>query len=200
MFAERDIMLQMSTAYELRVVLKDIKPPIWRVIRVPGNTTLHRLHQVIQAVMGWTNSHLYLFHVGEADFGEPDPEWEQEVMDSTRTSLERIVRSGVRSFVYEYDMGDSWEHQITIQKTLEDDRNETQPVCLEGARACPPEDCGGPYGYPDFLEAISDPNHEEHEETLEWAGGHFDPEEFDLDAVNKALASLRVRRPKASRR
>lgn len=175
--------------YELRVVLKDTEPPIWRVIQVPEHATLHRLHEVLQVAMGWTNSHLYLFHVGGSTFGEPSPEWELDVRDSTHTMLSDIASQGSVPFLYEYDLGDSWLHEITIQGTVES-RGAERPRCTGGARACPPEDCGGPIGYRDFLEAISDPRHEEHEAMLDWVGGHFDPEEFDAGAVDRALALL----------
>ncbi len=175
--------------YELRVVMKDIEPPVWRTIQVPESTTLHRLHQVLQVAMGWTNSHLYLFHVGGKTYGEPSPEWESEVLDATITTLEQIVSHGNRSFVYEYDLGDSWMHEISLQRTVEAG-GEERPRCPGGARACPPEECGGPWGYEEFLRAISDPSHEEHERFLEWVGGHFDPEEFEAAAVDQALRIL----------
>ena len=175
--------------YELRVVMKGIEPPVWRTIQVPENATLHRLHEVLQVAMGWTNSHLYLFHVGGKVYSEPSPEWELDVQDSTSTTLEEIVSKGGPSVLYEYDLGDSWMHEVTLQEMAEAG-GEERPRCTGGARACPPEDCGGPSGYEYFLEAISDPGHEEHERMLEWVGGHFDPEEFEAGAVDRALELL----------
>ncbi len=175
--------------YEFRVELTGIAPPVWRMIQVPHRTALHGLHQVIQVAMGWTNSHLYLFHVGGRRYSEPSPEWDLEVRDSTRARLAEIISGGSLSFLYEYDLGDSWMHEVTLQRTLEV-RGEERPRCTGGARACPPEDCGGPPGYSDFLEAISDPDNDDHEEMLDWAGGHFDPEDFDAHGVDLALRRL----------
>ena len=174
---------------EFRVELKGTDPAVWRMIQVPHRATLHRLHEVLQVAMGWTDSHLYLFHVGGEVYGEPSPEWESEVQDSTSTTLEEIVSEGSPSFLYEYDLGDSWMHEITLRGTLEA-KGEGRPRCTGGARACPPEDCGGPPGYEYFLEAISDPGHEEHDVLLEWAGGDFDPEDFDAGLVDSALSLL----------
>lgn len=175
--------------YELRVVIKGIEPPVWRSIQVPESATLHRLHQVMQVAMGWANSHLFLFHVGGKVYGEPSPEWESEVSDATATTLREIVSEGNPSFLYEYDLGDSWMHEIALQRAVEAE-GEERPRCTGGARACPPEDCGGSPGYEYFLEAISDPGHEEHESMLQWIGGHFDPEAFDAAAVDRALETL----------
>lgn len=175
--------------YALRVQLKDIEPPVWRELRVRGDTTLDELHEVLQVAMGWTNSHLYLFHAGGKKYGEPDPEWEK-VQDSAMTTLEDIVTEGGRSFVYEYDLGDSWMHEITVSGPVEAAGDET-PRCIGGARACPPEDCGGLYRYQDLLEAISDPRHEEHDELLDWVGDDFDPEAFDARSVDSALGQMR---------
>ena len=172
--------------YELKVVLKEIKPPIWREVEVSGDMTLHQLHQGLQVVMGWTNSHLYLFDVDGREYGEPSVEWEFDVGDSTRTTLEGIVSHDSSSFTYEYDLGDSWIHEITVQRTVEGAAEE-RPRCTGGARACPPEDCGGPGGYEYFLEAVANPEHEEHLSMLEWSGGDFDPEAFDAGAVDHAL-------------
>jgi len=175
--------------YELRVQLKGVDPPVWRMLQVRRDTTLHHLHEVLQVAMGWTNSHLYLFHVGEKVYGEPSPEWESEIQDSTSTTLEEIVSGGSPSFLYEYDLGDSWMHAITLEGTL-DVKGKEMAWCTGGARACPPEDCGGPPGYQHFLEAISDPRHQEHGAMLDWVGGGFDPEEFDVEATDLALSRL----------
>lgn len=173
--------------YELRVQLEGTDPPVWRTVQVPQRATLHRLHEVLQVAMGWSDYHLYLFHVGGKVYGEPSPEWESEVYDSTSTTLEEIIFKGSPSLLYEYDLGDSWMHEITLQRILEAEGKEW-PRCTGGARACPPEDCGGPPGYAYFLEAISDPNHEEYDAMLEWVGGDFDPEDFDAGLVDSRLS------------
>jgi len=181
--------------YELRVRVKDIGPPVWRELRLRGDTTLDKLHEVLQVAMGWTDSHLYLFHAGGEKYGEPDPEWEK-VRDSARTTLEDIVRETGRSFVYEYDLGDSWMHEVTVSGPVEaagrrEAAGDERPRCTGGARACPPEDCGGPYRYQVLLKAISDSRHEEHDELLAWIGDDFDPEAFDARSVDAALEQMR---------
>ena len=175
--------------YEIKVQLKDIKPPIWRLLRVPSRTSLRRLHRILQVAMGWTDSHLHLFEVDGKEYGEPSPEWDIEVLDESKLTLEKIFAGGKKPFQYEYDLGDSWIHEIALRKQVESDQ--TKPGCIDGARACPPEDCGGVPGYYNLLEAISDPKHEEHEALLEWAGEGYDPEAFDVAAVDRALKRLR---------
>jgi hypothetical protein len=138
--------------------------------------------------MGWTNSHLYLFRAGESDFGEPDEDW-PDVEDSASVTLEDVVRMVGPSFEYIYDMGDHWEHELTVTGPLHG-VEEGAPRCTGGARACPPEDSGGPWRYQEMLEAIADPAHEEHEDFLDWIGENFDPEAFDLQEVNDAFRSV----------
>ena len=174
--------------YEIKVVIKKIEPPIWRVIHVPSRTSLTRLHKILQKVMGWSNSHLHLFKVDGLLYGEPDPDWDY-VLDEAKLTLEEVFAGGKKSFHYEYDMGDCWVHEITLKKQIESEVS--KPVCIAGARACPPEDCGGPSGYQNLLEAISDPEHEEHETLLEWVGEGYDPEAFDLEIANISLSRLR---------
>jgi hypothetical protein len=186
--------------YQLKVTLKESKPPIWRRFQIPGNITLHRLHLVLQDMMGWTNSHLYRFDIGGVQYSIPDPEddfYDLHFVDSRRTKLSKVVLREKAKFAYEYDFGDSWEHQIQVEKILPPESGAQYPVCLAGKRACPPEDCGGIWGYEELLEIITDPLHEEYHETIEWLGGSFDPEEFDIDRVNRALRrSHRASKPK----
>ena len=173
--------------YELKVVLKEIRPPIWRVIQVPSSTNLRRMHKILQKAMGWTNSHLYLFELDGKKYSEPNADW--DVLDSGKLTLENIFAGGRTSFQYEYDMGDGWEHEITFKRQIEN--GETKPSCIGGARACPPEDCGSVPGYYQLLEAISDPKNEDHDSMLEWVGKGYDPEAFDMAAVDRALKRLR---------
>ena len=179
---------QPATVYQLKITLRDVRPPVWRRVEVK-DCSLGTLHQVIQTCMGWTDSHLHSFEVGRQRFGEPDSELDQR--DENRIKLSRVVEGGYNKFSYVYDFGDNWEHTIQVEKALPAAAGVRYPRCVAGKRACPPEDCGGPWGYPDFLEAVQDPGHPEHEELLEWAGGEFDPEQFDLDAVNAQLAAVR---------
>jgi hypothetical protein len=181
-----------GTVFQFKVTLVGVKPPIWRRIQVP-DCTLDKLHEHIQTSMGWTNSHLHHFRLGEQLYGDPELMQENfEEMgyeDSTRTMLSDLVpKTGKRfSFVYEYDFGDGWEHEVLFEGRPPVDPRAKYPVCLEGARACPPDDCGGVWGYADFLEAIGNKKHEQHEEMLEWIGGRFDPEEFDPVTATKSM-------------
>ena len=177
--------------YQLKITLKESRPPIWRRFQVRSDVTLAKLHRIIQEVMGWFDGHLHQFIVGRIYYGVPDPDDLSETRDERKVRLDQILSVPGRKIVYEYDFGDGWEREIVLEKILSPDPKTRYPRCLDGARACPPEDCGGIYGYADFLEAIRDPNHEEHEEMLEWIGGEFDPEEFDLQDINISLKSIR---------
>ena len=175
--------------YELNVVIKGIDPPIWRLIQVPSHTSLKCMHKILQIAMGWTNSHAHLFKVDEKEYGELSSEWDFGVLDESKLTLKKIFAGGNRAFQYEYDLGDDWIHEITLKRQIAGEK--TKLGCIAGARACPPEDCGGVPGYYNLLEAISDPKHEEHDSLLEWVGGGYDPEAFDPDAVDRALKRLR---------
>ena len=143
--------------------------------------------------MGWTNSHLHHFEVEKQLYGDPmligDNFEDMEYEDSTTTNLSDIIPENRRKFRfdYEYDFGDSWHHEILWEGCPKEESGRKYPLCVEGERACPPEDCGGIWGYPNFIEAIENPNHERHEEILEWIGGSFDPEAFDPTAASKAM-------------
>ena len=144
--------------------------------------------------MGWTDSHLHQFSAGGIDYGEPDPDyaaWGMPVKSERRARLNQIAPLEKARFVYQYDFGDSWDHEILVEKILPPEPEVRYPRCLTGKRACPPEDVGGIWGYEGFLDAIRDLQHPEHEEYLEWAGGEFDPEAFDLGVVNAELQRLR---------
>ncbi len=179
--------------YQLKVTLTGSRPPIWRRIQISGETHLHKLHRILQIVMGWEDYHLHQFVVGERYYGtsQPDFDLEMEVKDERTVTLGGVAPAVGQKFTYEYDFGDSWEHEILVEKILKPAPGVRYPVCIKGKRACPPEDCGGIWGYESFLEAIRDPNQPEHEEMLEWIGESFDPEAFDLEAVNRELAALR---------
>jgi len=189
MVAARRIMPK-TRIFQLKVQLREIRPPVWRRVLVPGDMDLAELHEVVQAAMGWTNSHLHEFETGGARYGVPDPDWElDEVADESGVKLSRIAREGSR-LQYAYDFGDGWQHDVIVEKVLRPDPRLRYPCCVAGRRACPPEDVGGPWGYQDFLVAVGDPGHDEHERWLEWAGGRFDPAEFDLATVDKAVGAF----------
>jgi hypothetical protein len=174
--------------YEVEVVLRGTDPPVWRKLQVPTRTTLHRFHRILQRAMGWENYHVYLFEVEGIEYGDPSPDWSVPVESSRKMTLERLVGAGITGFIYDYDMGDGWRHQITLTGTAE---GEDKPGCTGGARACPPEDCGGPPGYFELLVALADPDHERHRELSAWLGRKFDPNAFDAAAIDRALKRLR---------
>jgi hypothetical protein len=179
-----------TSVHQLKITLTGIRPPIWRRVQVSSAINLRRLHDVIQEAMGWTQSHLYQFQVGDVEYGEPDEEFGMPIRSAKATPLRKIAPEPRAVFSYEYDFGDGWQHRIEVEKVLPPELGVRYPRCLAGKRACPPEDVGGIYGYAEFLEAIADPEHEEHEAMLEWVGGAFDPEAFELQAVNERLAHL----------
>ncbi len=181
-----------STVYQLKIILADIKPPVWRRVEVE-DCTLLKLHKIIQVGMGWDNYHMWLFDIGGEQYGDDvmDSTCESEFLSARKAKLSQFVKAGIKKFRYTYDFGDNWEHVIQVEKVLDADAQAKYPRCVKGSRACPPEDCGGPWGYSGFLDAIQNPGHESHGEMLEWVGGDFDPEAFDIEAVNKQLASVR---------
>jgi len=202
-------------AYQLKVTLKSIRPPVWRRVVVPGDFCLDELHWVIQLAMGWTNSHLHQF-VFKAPIKPPAPAALPRMMmsddftalsgpamrgervftdlstvedvddgeDETRVRLELVAPTEKGKFRYDYDFGDGWHHDVLVEKITPMDPSATYPRCFAGKRSCPPEDCGGPWGYADLLRAVADPSHERHAELKGWLGDDFDPERFDVDAVN----------------
>jgi hypothetical protein len=182
-----------GATYQFKVMLIDSNPPIWRRIQVP-DMTLGELHEVLQVVMGWDDCHLHQFIVrGEyyGTLGGEDMLFDEEMHDEESISISQVVKMGRElRFTYEYDFGDSWKHEIVMEKTLEPEPKVKYPRCVEGERACPPEDAGGIWGYAEFLEAIADAEQDIHEDMLEWIGGKFDPEKFDLDGVNRKLRRL----------
>lgn len=176
--------------YQLKATVKDSRPPIWRRFQVPANITLHRLHLILQVVLGWSNSHLYRFEINGTEYGEPHPDndfYELDFKNSRAIKLYHVAPGEQATFAYRYDFGDDWKHDIRVEKILPVEPGVSYPICIAGRRACPPEDCGAIEGYADLLKALANPRHPEHESTKEWVGGYFDPEAFDLNMVNKAL-------------
>jgi len=179
--------------YQLKVSLLDTKPPIWRRVLVDGGSTLDCVHKVIQAAFGWWNYHLHEFDVGGMRYGIPDlvEDWGDRPHDERRTRLDAIAGEG-SSFQYTYDFGDGWDHRIIVEKVLSTASTAT-PACVDGRRACPPEDCGGTWGYRELLEILADPAHPEHDERKEWLGRPFDPEAFDPREFEDNLETERLR-------
>jgi hypothetical protein len=179
--------------YELKITLLEIEPPIWRRIQVPSTILLCCVHDALQAVMGWTDSHLHQFEKDGKYWGVPDPdafEDDFEIIDESRVALDKIFKAEGDCVVYLYDLGDKWRHEILLEKILPLDAGSNRPVCLAGGRRCPPEDVGGPSGYQEFLEVIFEPGHEEFEHYRAWAGNPVHAEEFDLKAVNEILERM----------
>jgi len=191
---------QSETVYQLKVTLKGSKPPIWRRILVDPNTKLNQLHHILQDTMGWYDSHLHQFAVGRTLYGVPDPDFDfgPETLNEKSFMLGQLAPKAKSKLSYEYDFGDGWEHELLVEKVLPTDPELRYPVCVAGARACPPEDCGGVWGYADLLETIKDPNNPEHAEMLEWLGGEFDPEAFDVDAINRRLKPFQPKLARAA--
>ena len=175
--------------YQLNLTLKGIRPPIWRRVQVPGTLSLAAFHDMIQTVFGWTDCHLHQFVIAGRTYGQPD-DFDEPVEDESGVSLAQALGARTKRFLYVYDFGDNWEHEVAVEKIVAGNSGGERPLCLGGKRRRPPEDCGGPPGYQNFLEAIRDPGHEEHDAMLEWVGGSFDAEAFDLAAVNRALVAV----------
>lgn len=178
------------TIIQLKVTLKDIRPPIWRRIQVSDATTLGQLHEILQTVMGWENYHLHQFSIGGNDYGVPDPDYGfDDMLDENTIQLSQVISREKFKFFYTYDFGDGWEHEILVEKILPIDPERSYPLCLKGRRACPPEDCGGPWGYANLLDALRAPEHPEHEDMMEWVGERLDSDTFDVDEANRYLAT-----------
>lgn len=173
--------------YLLKIQLLDIEPAILRRFVVPASITLDRLHDVIQIVMGWTDSHLHEFTIGDKRYTEY-PESKEEGLACGRYRLGDLIKQKGRTFHYLYDFGDGWEHELVLEESrYSHPELRTELACLDGQRSCPPEDVGGVPGYFEFLNALKDPNHEEHESYTEWSGGNFDSERFDPESINWEL-------------
>jgi hypothetical protein len=173
--------------YLLKIQLLDIEPAIWRRFMVPADITLDRLHDVIQIIMGWTDSHLHEFVIGDKRYTE-DPESKEDGLVGGRYRLGDLIKQKGRTFRYRYDFGDGWEHELVLEQSRPINPGlGTEPVCLEGERACPPEDVGGVPGYFEFCNALKDPKHKSHQMYKGWYGGDFDSERFDSESVNREL-------------
>ncbi|ABK45419.1 plasmid pRiA4b ORF-3 family protein [Magnetococcus marinus MC-1] len=173
----------------LKITLERIRPPIWRRILVLDSFTLFDLHELIQISMGWDNSHLHEFQVGERNYGVPDPEFDSfaDILPEDQIMLRTVLGRGVKKFSYVYDFGDNWQHKIEIEKVEPVSPDSVYPCLLTGKRACPPDDIGGVWGYAEFLEGWKDPEHPSYEEYQEWVVEDFDPAVCDKDTINQLL-------------
>jgi len=182
----KELQFQKHDWYQLKISLNNIKPPIWRRFVVESNIKLPDLHKVIQTIMGWTNSHLHQFIIDGKYYSEPDEDSFTECIDYRKIKLAQVLSSEKQTITYVYDFGDGWEHKLVLEEILQN-HSQKSPACLAGKRSCPPEDCGGPYGYEDLLKVISDPKNEEYNEMIEWLGDDFDPEYIDIEEINEML-------------
>ena len=168
------------TIYRLYVFLLEIAPPIWRRIELSSESSLTELHRILQVAMGWEDYHLHEFEVGGQRYGIPDTDFDlpgQVVKDSAIKLSRALPRRG-SSLLYTYDFGDGWSHSVVLEDIAPIEPDTKYPRVVDGARACPPEDSGGPYGYADLLEILAKPRHKEHRQMREWAGKNFDPDRF----------------------
>lgn len=173
---------------QLKVTLAGVQPPVWRRIHIEGAANLLDLHLALQAAMGWTDSHLHQFEIGKERYGDPDLMDDPSVIEERRMPLFQAFEAGA-AVLYEYDFGDGWEHRVELEELVPRQPRLRYPRCIDGARACPPEDCGGPHAYEDFLRAIANPRAARHAELLQWVGGRFDPEAFKLKSKQPRAAS-----------
>lgn len=189
-----------NNIYQIKVTLKNTKPSVWRRILVPGTISLSKFHEILQIVMGWSDSHLHQFTIGDREFGEPsedDEDFGIEILDDRKFYLNRLILGKNFKFDYWYDFGDNWYHNIVIEKILPLEKSENYPFCVAGKRACPPEDVGGVGGYEKLLHAMQNPDNLEDEweqELLEWVDGDFEPEYFNPEEINKNLKKVYVRK------
>jgi hypothetical protein len=180
--------LSFPPVYELEITLLGIKPPIWRAFVVQGSTNLYQLHKIIQVVMGWDDSHCHDFRFGKIHYGRPDPSLGDSVRDEAEFTLAEVSRKKGAKFYYEYDFGDCWEHEIKVKK-IETNKEYKHPQCLDGSRNCPPEDIGGVWRYMDVLESIKNSNRANINDISHLIAEDFDPEEFNIERINKRLMS-----------
>jgi hypothetical protein len=177
--------------FQLRIRLEEVDPPVWRRLLVPGAVKLDKLHAMFQAAMGWTNSHLHSFTIDDQLYGMHFDDYPEEELDEADFTVLMALRDSVRRFTYEYDFGDRWTHEVVVEDITSLPQALKFGVCLDGQGACPPEDVGGTGGYEQFLEALADPLHEDHDELLAWVGYLFDPAAFSVSRANAALQRVR---------
>lgn len=196
----------MTLIARLRIILNDVDPQPMRHVEVPLKIRLDRLHDIVQAAMGWTDTHLYEFRVGDAGWGVPDPDgFYDGPMDAKKMTLGKLLdQTATKTIQYVYDFGDDWDHSIRIERVGEAAPGMTYPRLLKATGACPPEDVGGAWGYGEFLEALADPDHEQHEDMVRWSGGDFNAEDAGIDSIIERFDRLtrtwapRPRKPKAT--
>jgi len=180
-----------KSIYQIKIVLKGSKPKIWRRILVPSDLLLSDLHKIIQTTMGWTNSHLHQFIKDKTFYVQKSTEddfwWNINYMDYAKIKISVLLKKEKDKIIYEYDFGDGWEHDIILEKIRNETANKNIPICLTGKNNCPPEDCGGIWGYYEMLESIKNPNNDKYNDYIDWLGYEFDPTYFNKDEINEML-------------
>ena len=182
-----------DTIARLKITLDGVKPAVLRGVEVPFDIRLDRLHLTIQAAIGWTNSHLYELRAGDVGWSTPNPDadWTGDFLNARKARLDDVLEDmGTKKLVYLYDFGDGWEHTINVERLIDPEPGVLYPRLVKVSGRCPPEDCGGPWGYAEFLEAIKDPKHERHAELIEWIGDDFDPDADDAEGLAAQVAKL----------
>ncbi len=180
-----------DTVYQLKITLRSVKPPVWRRITVRSDIDLAELAAILEAAMGWLGGHLHAFEGADAKYAMPDPEWPDDDLDERAFQLHDVLPGVGSKLRWDYDFGDGWEHDVVVEEISPQRSDFNGPNCLAGSMACPPEDCGGPMGYEDLLDALSDPAHPELDHLREWAPLDFDPTVFDMDEATAAMRSVR---------
>ena|SRR2546421_4046800 len=181
-----------ESIHQLKVTLVGSRPPVWRRIQVASSVLLGELHHTLQSAMGWENYHLHVFEVNGVQYGEPHPDDWHPVRNEARITLKGVAPRAGDGFMYTYDFGDNWEHRVLVEKILPAEPGKTCPLCLAGKRACPPEDCGGVWGYQELLVALADPQHPDHDQYREWVPEDFDPESFDPTVATMLMQPARA--------
>ena len=190
-----------DTIAQLKITLDDVKPAVLRRVEVPFDIRLDRLHLTIQAAMGWTNSHLYELRAGDIGWSTPypDADWAGDFLDARKARLSDVLEDiGTKTLAYLYDFGDGWEHTIRVERLADPEPGVVYPRLIEVNGRCPPEDCGGPWGYAELFEAIKNPQHERHAELTEWIADDFDPNAVDAESLVEEVSALAKRSSRKS--
>lgn len=180
---------------QLKIQLRDSKPPIWRRVLVKESTLLGDLHIILQVIMGWTDSHLHMFLHNGQEYGPfyPDDDYNEDIEDlknEDHYTVRDFLKRAKAKMVYIYDFGDDWTHEIILEGTEKDCKEPFLPACITGEKACPPEDCGGISGFYRMLSQLEDKESEDYEEIRDWLGEDFNPDFFDIKKINKSLKKI----------
>lgn len=177
--------------YQIKIILKDSEPSIWRRVKIASSIDLLELHGIIQAAMGWKDCHMHQFVSGGRHFGDEDPDFDYKMTDERTVRVDELLKKEKGSITYEYDFDDSWEHMIRLEKILPGDDTPNLPVCVEGERACPPEEIGGVWGYEDMLDSLKNTRDRDHKKAMAIFGKDYDPDRLDIEEINARLAGLK---------